>query len=490
MAAGRSPEFAVACARRTQAAHSAHLAGEPAWAGRLSTEPRGSAIADPVPPPDIRPGSAGELAPLIRIAWMRGDDAARDDVRSRLSSGRPIDPPLLGIWARAMVEDAEREDEIQRALHEYDRSRRADGMSPDQRAMALGTIALARHETAQARRHLTRALALAPPGGLHRPMALGGLAWAHFDAGDLDTARSQAAEALTLTADPRSPAMADVRVGALATLAAVALLRESPDQEERLREALDAMHPERHAVHHLRLERIRGVADERDGRGDLAYRRLRRLYHPDGRPVHHRISDLGLADLSHAAIAIGAADEVHRIVDAAEPRVRALRSARVSAAWHRAQALLAGTDPAAESWHRLALTDPGGDQWPIERALARFDYAQWLRRRQRPGESRPQLAAAAEAFAAAGLTSWSARATAELEAAAPPRRRRRDGAGTELTPQQKQVATLAAQGLTNQQIATRLALSARTVGTHLSRTYAILGISRRSQLPSVVDPTT
>ena len=365
-------------------------------------------------------------------------------------------------------------------------------MSPDQRAMALGVIALSRHETALAVRHLELAARRTPNGGLHLPMALGGLAWARFDSGELDGARDLAVRVLAALPSGVPPGhqagvVGDMRAGALAALASVAVLRADPDMGERLRDALDAVQPGRHAAHHLRLERARGLAAERDGHGELAYRRLRRLYHSDGRPVHHRISDLGIADLAHVAAAIGTGDEVAPIVAAAGPRIRALRAARIGMLRHRALALLAGADPVAETEFRLALADPGGDRWPVERALARLDYAQWLRRRHRPGESRPILVAARDVFDAVKLTGWAARAAAELDAAGPPRRSG-PATATELTPQQRQVVALAARGLTNQQIGARLDLSPRTVSTHLSRAYAVLGVTRRAQLPSVIDP--
>ncbi|MGW0627808.1 helix-turn-helix domain-containing protein [Streptomyces sp. NPDC002758] len=53
---------------------------------------------------------------------------------------------------------------------------------------------------------------------------------------------------------------------------------------------------------------------------------------------------------------------------------------------------------------------------------------------------------------------------------------------SELTPQERQIAELAAQGLTNRDIATRLYLSPRTVGYHLHKIFPKLGIRARAQL--------
>src|SRR5450755_1830798 len=50
------------------------------------------------------------------------------------------------------------------------------------------------------------------------------------------------------------------------------------------------------------------------------------------------------------------------------------------------------------------------------------------------------------------------------------------------SPQERQIAQLAAQGLSNRQIGTQLFLSHRTVGSHLYHLFPKLGITTRSQL--------
>ena len=57
----------------------------------------------------------------------------------------------------------------------------------------------------------------------------------------------------------------------------------------------------------------------------------------------------------------------------------------------------------------------------------------------------------------------------------------------ELTTQQREVAILAARGLTNGEIADRLFLSPRTVASHLYRSYPKLGIAGRHQLRDLID---
>jgi DNA-binding CsgD family transcriptional regulator len=77
---------------------------------------------------------------------------------------------------------------------------------------------------------------------------------------------------------------------------------------------------------------------------------------------------------------------------------------------------------------------------------------------------------------------WADKARAELRAAGekipePSRARRQP-----LSPQELQIAQMAASGLSNREIADRLFLSHRTVGAHLYRVFPKLGIVSRSEL--------
>jgi DNA-binding NarL/FixJ family response regulator len=56
----------------------------------------------------------------------------------------------------------------------------------------------------------------------------------------------------------------------------------------------------------------------------------------------------------------------------------------------------------------------------------------------------------------------------------------------DLTTQQLAIVQLAAQGLSNKEIAARLFLSPRTVGFHLNRAFPKLGVTSRFQLRDLV----
>jgi DNA-binding CsgD family transcriptional regulator len=69
-----------------------------------------------------------------------------------------------------------------------------------------------------------------------------------------------------------------------------------------------------------------------------------------------------------------------------------------------------------------------------------------------------------------------------LQASGESSRRRGSWLRDELTAQERQIAQLAAEGLSNREIGEKLFVSPRTVGTYLYRIYPKLGISTRGQL--------
>ena len=99
------------------------------------------------------------------------------------------------------------------------------------------------------------------------------------------------------------------------------------------------------------------------------------------------------------------------------------------------------------------------------------------------------LRAARDTFDGLGTVPWSERARQELRASGETSRRRVVEARDQLTPQELEIAQLAASGLTNPEIAQRLFVSPRTVSSHLYRIFPKLGISSRSQLSAAIGPT-
>ncbi|HEY6886997.1 MAG TPA: LuxR C-terminal-related transcriptional regulator, partial [Solirubrobacter sp.] len=120
------------------------------------------------------------------------------------------------------------------------------------------------------------------------------------------------------------------------------------------------------------------------------------------------------------------------------------------------------------------------------RARVHLLFGEWLRLQGRRQESRKQLRIAYDLLSRAGHKGFAARAARELGLSGEKSRRRPPSPDDELTPQELQVAQMAAAGLSNRQIAEQMYLSHRTVASHLYRVYPKLGINSRNQLHLVL----
>jgi DNA-binding CsgD family transcriptional regulator len=145
-------------------------------------------------------------------------------------------------------------------------------------------------------------------------------------------------------------------------------------------------------------------------------------------------------------------------------------------------AAVACPDARAIEMFEHALSAPEADRWPFEYARIELAFGERLRRAQAPGESRPHLRTALQTFERLEARPWAERAGEELRAAGESRVRRAGLDRDALTPQELQIATLAASGLTNKQIGERLFLSHKTVAFHLHRVFPKLGVASRAAL--------
>jgi DNA-binding CsgD family transcriptional regulator len=127
-------------------------------------------------------------------------------------------------------------------------------------------------------------------------------------------------------------------------------------------------------------------------------------------------------------------------------------------------------------------TSPGR----LQHAHALVDLGTVLRRAGRRPTARSVLRDGLQLAAELGAAPLADRAREELRATgARPRRTAWTGAAA-LTPSERRVAELAATGLTNDQIAQRLVVAAKTVQTHLTNAYRKLGITSRGELAAAL----
>ncbi|MFF5138947.1 AAA family ATPase [Streptomyces sp. NPDC013157] len=236
---------------------------------------------------------------------------------------------------------------------------------------------------------------------------------------------------------------------------------------------------------HARLLRARGLAALTRGDMEDAWRQLRDLFTADGAPLHPFLSARAVAELAVTAQRTGRSAEALPLVERVAAEQGDRPSTRMTLLLHHATALVA-PDREAEQHFQLALVNHGANRWPWECAHVRLNYAIWLRRCRRTLEARRQLTAVLETAERLGAGALAAAAGSELRASGAAPAPADAGLLEQLTAQQRQIAQLAARGLSNREIGERLFLSPRTVGSHLYNVYPKLGISSRHQLRDLV----
>jgi DNA-binding NarL/FixJ family response regulator len=118
----------------------------------------------------------------------------------------------------------------------------------------------------------------------------------------------------------------------------------------------------------------------------------------------------------------------------------------------------------------------------LEHAKALCELGTAIRLERKPSDARDPLYKALELANVCGAGALEERVRSELGATgARPRREALGGVGS-LTPSEKRVADLAADGLSNREIAQELYVTPKTVEVHLSNTYRKLEIRSRRQL--------
>jgi DNA-binding CsgD family transcriptional regulator len=182
-----------------------------------------------------------------------------------------------------------------------------------------------------------------------------------------------------------------------------------------------------------------------------------------------------------ALISLGERDQARTIAADGVELANRLKQARLRGTAMRALALAQGGDQGIELL-REAASVLSGSPARLEAARTLVEYGSALRRSGRRRDARPALSEGLDLAYRCGATALASRAREELIAAgARPRRERISGVDS-LTASERRVAQLAADGMTNREIAQTLFITMKTVATHLTHCYQKLDITSRDEL--------
>jgi ATP/maltotriose-dependent transcriptional regulator MalT len=209
----------------------------------------------------------------------------------------------------------------------------------------------------------------------------------------------------------------------------------------------------------------------------------------EGDPVGY--GPLVVSELAEAASRTGDAALVQAALEWTSERTRVTPAEWALGIEARVRAFLSEGE-AADALYRESIARLGRTRVRVEVARGHLLYGEWLRRENRRIDAREQLRTAYDMLATMGIEAFAERARRELLATGETVRKRTAETRDDLTAQEAQIARLAREGLSNQEIGTRLFISPRTVKYHLRKVFTKLEIHSRNQLNRVLpgDPTT
>ncbi|HEU0245852.1 MAG TPA: LuxR C-terminal-related transcriptional regulator [Gaiellaceae bacterium] len=187
-----------------------------------------------------------------------------------------------------------------------------------------------------------------------------------------------------------------------------------------------------------------------------------------------------VADDVEALIALGELDTATRQLEHFETLGRRLRRSSALATARRSRGLLIaarGDVARARTALERALAAHVPMWLPFERARTLLALGEVQRRGKQKRSARETLQEALAAFEGLGARLWAEKARAELS-----RVGGRAPSGGELTPTERRVAELVAEGRSNKEVAAELFVTPKTVDVNLSRIYTKLGVHSRTEL--------
>ena len=215
------------------------------------------------------------------------------------------------------------------------------------------------------------------------------------------------------------------------------------------------------------------------GHRSQAAEQLGRIFDPADIAFHPVIRGWAIGDLAEAYTSLGQPELVAPFLQKLRPPGDLWSTTYSGAVYRYAEAL---TAPDEDRGALLFACLDMDNRWALHRARVQLALGTWLRRHRRSQESRAPLRAARDLFDALGAVPWSDRARGELRAAGEVSAPRTVATLDALTPQELQIAELAAAGYSNREIGARLYLSHRTVSSHLYKLFPKLGVTSRARL--------
>ena len=201
------------------------------------------------------------------------------------------------------------------------------------------------------------------------------------------------------------------------------------------------------------------------------------------------VSTFALPELIEAAIRGGDAQVAREALERLATTTRPSGTDFALGIEARCRALLS-SGAEADILYREGIERLSRTQLRPELARAHLVYGEWLRRENRRGDAREQLRAAHEMLDEIGMDAFAERARKELAATGETVRRRAADTRDDLTAQERQIARLARDGLSNPEIGARLFLSPRTIEWHLHNVFNKLDIHSRRELISALPSST
>jgi DNA-binding CsgD family transcriptional regulator len=302
---------------------------------------------------------------------------------------------------------------------------------------------------------------------VHLQFALSFLARSRMLAGELTAATLMIDEASLIAETTGNPALVNAPM----------ILAAWRGHEARASELIDATSEEAMARRWTSNNYARSVLYNGLGRHDAARDAAWEAMQPD--PIGY--GAYLVPELAEAASRTGDRALVEFALEWLSQRTGVISSEWATGIEARVRALLSEGD-VAESLYDESIARLSGPRVRLELARTHLLYGEWLRRQRRRLDARKHLRTALEAFTSMGAEAFAGRAERELLATGEHARKRTADTLDLLTPQETQIARLAANGDTNREIAAQLFISPSTVEYHLRKAFRKLDVKSRTQL--------